>query len=321
MVISQLLLRKFAIRTWLSSCLQYLCLALSWVQPKYTWSRKDVGSPKSTSLLSSFHIGSRFCFSPAILCHPHTQIRIINPLSRWTMRHFQFRIFSQPCFNRIFSNCFSHSSPAKGWPYRFLSRGTTIFHIGPWFRPFVSWWTNPNVWTLRFWNFQQFVSIFHFHLGMSWYCVCCLSIATRQSWYDTHDLGGCHLRCWWTLLSEYCVRTWIVFYNITTEYNSTFVFLVLCLQFSILHLTNVHQWGKMNFCALRPCFNDHLCFTSHFCQVPRRDLFKFLPLFIHCCFCCGYIHCLWHRNKFVYQIVMLQWIVSFSCNMVVMMSL
>ena len=28
------------------------------------------------SLLSSFHIGSRFCFQPN-LCHPHTQIRII----------------------------------------------------------------------------------------------------------------------------------------------------------------------------------------------------------------------------------------------------
>ena len=35
------------------------------MQPKYTWTRNDVGSPKSTSLLSSFHIGSRFCFSPA----------------------------------------------------------------------------------------------------------------------------------------------------------------------------------------------------------------------------------------------------------------
>ena len=37
----------------------------------------------------------------------------------------QFGIFSQPCFNRIFSNCLSHNSPAKGWPYRFLSRGMT----------------------------------------------------------------------------------------------------------------------------------------------------------------------------------------------------
>ena len=41
-------------------------------------------------------------------------------------------------------------------------------------------------------------------------------------------------------------------------------------------MTYVHQWGKMNFCALRPCFIDHLWFTSDFGQVPRRDLFKFL---------------------------------------------
>ena len=41
------------------------------------------------------------------------------------------------------------------------------------------------------------------------------------------------LRCWWSLFSEYCVRPRIVFYNITSEYNSTFVLLVFCLQFSI----------------------------------------------------------------------------------------
>ena len=48
-----------------------------------------------------------------------------NPFSRCTKRHSQFGIFTQPCFNRIFSNCLSHNSPAKGWPYKFLSRGTT----------------------------------------------------------------------------------------------------------------------------------------------------------------------------------------------------
>ena len=89
-------------------------------------------------------------------------------------------------------------------------------------------------------------------------------------------------------------------------------------QFGILQMTDVHQWGKMNFCAPRPCFIDHLWFTSNFCQVPSENLFKFLPLFIHCGFCCGYLHGLRHRNKFVYQIVMLQWIVSLSCNMVLM---
>ena len=35
-------------------------------------------------------------------------------------------------------------------------------------------------------------------------------------------------------------------------------------------------------------------------------------------FAAGYLHCLRHRNKFVYQIVMLYWIVPSSCNMVLM---
>ena len=61
------------------------------MQPKYTRSKKDVGSPKSTSLLSTFHTGSRFSFQPS-LCHPHTPIRIILFLW-WTKRHSQFGIF------------------------------------------------------------------------------------------------------------------------------------------------------------------------------------------------------------------------------------
>ena len=37
----------------------------------------------------------------------------------------QLETFSQPYFNRTFSNCFSHNSSAKGRPCRFRSRGTT----------------------------------------------------------------------------------------------------------------------------------------------------------------------------------------------------
>ena len=48
-----------------------------------------------------------------------------NPFWRCTNELSQFGIFSQPCCNKIFSNCLSHNSPAKGWPYRFRSRGTT----------------------------------------------------------------------------------------------------------------------------------------------------------------------------------------------------
>ena len=64
------------------------------------------------------------------------------------------------------------------------------------------------------------MSIFHFYLGISRYCVRCLSIASWQAGYDIHDFCCCHLRCWWSLFGEYCVRTSIVFYNITSEYNS-----------------------------------------------------------------------------------------------------
>ena len=51
--------------------------------------------------------------------------------------------------------------------------------------------TNPIVWTFRFWNFQYFVSIFHFHLGTSRYCVRCLSCASWQSGFDIHDFCCC----------------------------------------------------------------------------------------------------------------------------------
>ena len=69
-----------------------------------------------------------FRFFPASLISP-TYTDKNNPFSRWTKRHSQFGIFSHPCFNRTFSNCLSHNSPAKGWPYRFRSRGTTVSSI------------------------------------------------------------------------------------------------------------------------------------------------------------------------------------------------
>ena len=55
----------------------------------------------------------------------------------------------------------------------------------------------------------------------------------------------------------------------------------------------VHQWGEVHFSTFFSCFINHFRFVSDFRQVPRRNLFKFLP------FCCGYLHCLRHRNKCV----------------------
>ena len=107
---------------WLStiSLLVSHCL---WVHPRYTWSRKDVGSPKSTSLLSTFHIGSMFCVLPAIFMSSTFTHK--NHFSRCTNKHSQLGTFSQPCSHRIFSDCLSHNSPAKGWPYKFRSWRTT----------------------------------------------------------------------------------------------------------------------------------------------------------------------------------------------------
>ena len=71
---------KFEIRTWFCNCPQYLCLfgIVAECIPSTHDPGKMLVLPTSTSLLSSFHIGSRFCFFPAnFLCRPHTQIRII----------------------------------------------------------------------------------------------------------------------------------------------------------------------------------------------------------------------------------------------------
>ena len=61
-------------------------------------------------------------------------------ICRFTNKHSQFGTLHHPFSHMIFSNCLPHNSPASGWPYRFLSRGTTgVFHTGPRFSLFVSW--------------------------------------------------------------------------------------------------------------------------------------------------------------------------------------
>ena len=91
-----------------------------------------------------------------------------------------------------------------------------------------------------------------------------MSIATKQSKNDIHGLCCCHIKWWWSLFSEYCIRTWIVFYTITSEYQSTVVFLMLCFQFIIFQMTDVHQWNNKNFCKLPISFINHLFFTLDF---------------------------------------------------------
>ena len=148
-----------------------------------------------------------------------------NPFSRCTNEHSQLGTFSQLYFNRTFSNCLSHNSPAKGCPYRFRSRGTTgspildhdLGHLCRGRRIEMSGHSD-----LVFFSNSGASSIFY--VGFGWYCVCCLSIAPWQSGYDIHDLCCRHLWCWWPLLAKYCIRSRIIFQNVASKYNSTFVF-------------------------------------------------------------------------------------------------
>ena len=59
--------RDCGFQTYFCNRLQYLCLFDILVEnnTKKTWSRNDVGSPKSTSFISIFHIESMFCLFPS----------------------------------------------------------------------------------------------------------------------------------------------------------------------------------------------------------------------------------------------------------------
>ena len=132
-----------------------------WVQPKKTSSRNDVGSSKSTSFMSIFHVGlmSCFFFQPA-WCRPNTQVRIVL-FSRLTDKHSQFGTFP----NRIpreLPQTVSQQSCHRMTEQISLKRNDWIFHTGPWFRPLVFWYTFPNIWAFS--NFGIFNHFGHLPL-------------------------------------------------------------------------------------------------------------------------------------------------------------
>ena len=75
-----------------SSIIVLFGLHSRWVHPKSTWSRNDVGSPRSTNFIIFFHMGFRFCFLPAIFLSS-TFSEKNKPCFRWTNRHSHFGNF------------------------------------------------------------------------------------------------------------------------------------------------------------------------------------------------------------------------------------
>ena len=121
-----------------------------------------------------------------------------------------------------------------------------------------------NVWAFRFRKFQQFVSVLHFDMGVSWHCVCFLSCASWKPWFYVHYLCGSHLWCWRLLLCEYCLRARIVFHKVTSEYDQAFVFLRFRLWLRSLVMTDIHQRSKMDRSLLFLCHLDDLSFALYF---------------------------------------------------------
>ena len=130
------------------------------------WSRNDVDSPKSTSLFSTFHIGSLFCFFlVSFISSTYTDRNIPFSLSCYK-KAFPIWNFCQTVFQKNFLELLFPQEACKWMTIQIsLKRNDWIFHTGPRFRPFVSWWTDPNIWTFLYWNFSTIVGPLPFEFG------------------------------------------------------------------------------------------------------------------------------------------------------------
>ena len=99
------------------------------------------------------------------------------------------------------------------------------------------------------------------------------------------SICDCHLWCWWSSFSEHYMRTRIIFYNVTSEYDPAVVFLISRFQLRILKMTKIHQWRDMNFSSLISCFIDHLflalTFVSCYARIFSSFSFPFTLLPLH----------------------------------------
>ena len=211
-----------------------------------------------------------------------------------------WKISSQPCFSRTFSNCLSHNSPAKGRPYRFRSRGTIgssildhdLGHLCRGRRIQMS-------------GHSDFV-FFPFLLG-------CKKILC-----PLHALRNLEIWRWypWLLLPSFVMLMILVQWILHETLNRLLQYdhggqLDPCIFWCFASNLAFFRWhvsiseAKWTFSPIVIASSvDHL-FSLLICQVPRLNLFKFLPFFDHCCFRCMNFHGLRHRDKFVNQIKML----------------
>ena len=191
-----------------------------WVQPEYTWSKKDVGSPNAYALRAPHRLitirllnppGHRLlCWVPStsdqdcvsfqpILCHPHTQIRIILfHDEQWDILNLEFSPshvsigFSQIAFPKTVllkdDRADSVQEERLGLPYWTMILAICVVVD-------ESKCLDTPI--------SEFSTICE-HLPCSLECtpILRLLLVHRNQaiwrWYP-HDLSRCHLRCWWSV--------------------------------------------------------------------------------------------------------------------------
>ena len=194
MVIFQLLLQKFWIQTWFCHCQQHLCLFD--IVFEYNPSIHDPGKmlvlPNHLLCVVPSTSDQDFVSFQPILCHPHTQIRIILfhdaqrdiPNLEFSPSHVSIEL-SQIAFPIIVlpkddSTDFAQEE-RLGLPYWTMIWAICVVV------------DESKCLDIPIWEFSVIWEHPPFLLGISRCCVSCLSVATWQSGNDIHDLSCCHL--------------------------------------------------------------------------------------------------------------------------------
>ena len=290
-----------------------------WVQPKSTWSRNDVGSDRSTSFMSTFHVGLTFCFFTAkFIPSTYTDIRN-NLLLVWQRSNPSFKLFPNHVPKELSQIALAIIAPAKRWPCRFISRRTTgssildhdFGHLSFGRRIPISGHSEFG---------SSFQTLMHLPFSPKYAGILHLLLALRTLaiWYKVHEFCGWHLRCWWSLLHNTAYDAGSSFTMQPWSKTLPLCFWLLKFQLRILEKTEIHQWRKMNVSAIVPCFFYHFFLISDFRQLPCQNFLQFFPVFLFCRLCIWTFSCLKHRNKIMHHVPMTQWIHSFCIDVILM---
>ena len=185
-------------------------------------------------------------------------------------------------------------------------RNDWVFHTGPWFRPFVSWLTNPKCLGIPIWEFSLICEHLPFLLGYKQILRLLLVLRTLAVWI------------WypWLLLLSFVMLMILVQWILHKTLNRLWQYhlgvqLDLCMfgafasnsAFVIWHMSISEARRTFPPFVLASSITSFLLLT--FVRFHARNFLQFFPFLVHCCLCCGNFHGLRHKNKFVNQIFML----------------